>query len=319
MNNIQPRVSIALPVFNGENYLAVALDSILGQTFSDFELVILDNASTDRTEEICRQYAEADQRIRYCRNQTNIGGPRNFNRVFELCTGEYFKWAHHDDVLAPEFLAKCVAVLDRDPSLILVHCKTARIEDDGRVVGSYDHDMQVDAPEPAKRFHDLLTIRHWCFEQFGLLRSRVLKKVPLHGTYVASDRRLMAELALLGRWYIIPEYLFYRRQHAEACSNIWPMQARMAWFDPARAGRISFPYFKETAEYLKVLHRVPLKWRTRLHCYSTLARYAQTNKRGFLLDLQIAAVTLLHRTKLGRGLIALSKRVTQNRISALPQ
>ena len=112
MLNNKPRVSIGMPVFNGENYLAEALDSLLTQTFSDFELIISDNASTDKTEEICRAYAVRDQRIRYFRNQENLGASRNYNRVFELSSGEYFKWAAHDDLCAPEFLGRCVDVLD---------------------------------------------------------------------------------------------------------------------------------------------------------------------------------------------------------------
>src|SRR4051794_3298661 len=93
-----PKLSIGLPVYNGENFLAHAVDSILAQDFRDFELIISDNASTDRTAEICRGYAESDPRVRYVRFETNQGGSRNFCYVFELARGEYFKWAAHDDV-----------------------------------------------------------------------------------------------------------------------------------------------------------------------------------------------------------------------------
>ena len=319
MSKPKSKVCIGLPVFNGENYLTAALDSILDQTFTDFELVISDNASTDRTADICREYAAKDQRIQYHRNSKNIGGPRNFNQLFEQCESEFFKWAHHDDVLAPNFLARCVEVLESDPSVILVHSKTARIDDEGKVVGAYDHNMRVDAKDPVDRLHDLLMIRHWCFEQFGVFRSSILTRVPLHGTYVGSDRRFLAEVALLGRWHIIPDYLFYRRQHAQACSNIWPMQARAEWFDPTKAHSINFPYFREAAEYVPALHRVPLSVKTRARCYSTLSRYVWQNRKKFLLDLEIATVTLLHRSQVGRGLIDITKRVTNKRINALPQ
>lgn len=91
MNRQALRVSIGLPVYNGEQYLAKALDSLLAQTFTDFEVIISDNASTDRTSEICAAYLERDPRIRYYRNQQNIGAAPNFNRTFELATGMYFK------------------------------------------------------------------------------------------------------------------------------------------------------------------------------------------------------------------------------------
>ena len=104
-----------MPVYNGERYLAEAIASICGQSYRDFELVICDNASTDGTAEICRRYAAADARVRYYRNETNIGAHPNFNRSFALTRGKYFKWAPHDDVLDRDFLKECVAALEADP------------------------------------------------------------------------------------------------------------------------------------------------------------------------------------------------------------
>lgn len=138
MSNNQPRLSIGLPVFNGDKFLNKAIDSLLAQTFEDFELIISDNASTDKTEEICRTYAEKDQRIRYYRNEKNIGCARNFNRVFKLSSAEYFKWAAHDDLHAPNFLMKCVEVLDQNPSVILCHSQVYIIDEYGKFLQNYD-------------------------------------------------------------------------------------------------------------------------------------------------------------------------------------
>src|SRR3954470_23138397 len=107
-----PRVTIGLPVYNGARYLAEAIESVLAQTFTDFELVISDNASTDATAAIALQYAARDPRVRYSRNRENIGSARNFGRAFELATGEFFKWMASDDLISPEFLENCVAALD---------------------------------------------------------------------------------------------------------------------------------------------------------------------------------------------------------------
>jgi len=123
---MRPKVSIGLPVYNGENYLRNALESILDQTFRDFEVIISDNASTDRTGEICREYAAKDPRIRYCRNDRNLGAAGNFNRAFELSSGEYFKWAAHDDVIERDFLSSCVSVLDEDPSVVACFAMTSK-------------------------------------------------------------------------------------------------------------------------------------------------------------------------------------------------
>src|SRR2546425_9420098 len=93
-----PQVSVGLPVYNGERYLAEALDSLLTQSYEDFELIICDNASTDRTGEIARSYAAKDKRVRYARNDKNLGAGGNFRRGFALASGEYFRWAASDDV-----------------------------------------------------------------------------------------------------------------------------------------------------------------------------------------------------------------------------
>ena len=92
-----PKVTIGLPVYNGEQFLAQSIETLLGQTFTDFELVISDNASTDRTEEICRKFAEADARILYSRNDRNVGGMNNANLTVDRARGEYYRLAAHDD------------------------------------------------------------------------------------------------------------------------------------------------------------------------------------------------------------------------------
>ena len=99
-----PRVSIGLPVLNGEKYVAEALDAILAQSFLDFELIISDNASTDATPDICADYARRDARIRLHRHPSNLGAAPNFNFVFQRSRGEYFKWAAHDDQISSDFI-----------------------------------------------------------------------------------------------------------------------------------------------------------------------------------------------------------------------
>src|SRR5262249_32985361 len=121
MNSRKPRVSIGLYVYNGARFLEDTLDSLLAQTYTDFELIISDNASTDRTEEICRTYAAKDQRVRYYRSKKNVGVGRNCNRVFELATGDYFKWATADDLCKPELVARCLELLENDRPVVLAY------------------------------------------------------------------------------------------------------------------------------------------------------------------------------------------------------
>src|SRR3954468_18589343 len=107
-----PRLSIGLPVYNGEDFLAESLDSLLGQTYENFELIISDNASTDATADICRGYANHDSRVRYLRQQHNIGLAPNHNFVFSESRGELFKWAAADDLYGRDLLKLCVEALD---------------------------------------------------------------------------------------------------------------------------------------------------------------------------------------------------------------
>ena len=125
-----PRVSIGLPVYNGEKYLRAALDCILRQDYADFELVICDNASSDGTEAICREYAARDGRIRYTRNETNIGASGNYKRVFELSRAEFFKWASHDDTFHPSLVRRCMEVFATAPTDTVLVCSRADIIDE---------------------------------------------------------------------------------------------------------------------------------------------------------------------------------------------
>ena len=112
-----PLLSIGMPVYNGEKFIRQSLDSLLAQDFEDFELIISDNASEDRTKDICLEYSDRDQRIKYYRNNSNIGVDLNFNRVFELSKSRYFTWASSDDMRHPLFLSACLDVLESNPEV----------------------------------------------------------------------------------------------------------------------------------------------------------------------------------------------------------
>lgn len=120
--NYLPKVSIGMPVYNGEKFIRKTLDSLLAQTFTDFELIISDNASTDSTQEICKEYAIKDSRIRYIRQSENKGGLFNFNFVLHQACGKYFMWAAHDDFWDSECVEKYVDILDIHHDVDLVFC-----------------------------------------------------------------------------------------------------------------------------------------------------------------------------------------------------
>jgi glycosyltransferase involved in cell wall biosynthesis len=311
LSSNKPRVSIGMPVFNGEKYLRETLDSLLAQTYRDFELIISDNASTDYTQQICREYATKDSRIHYYRNEENLGAPRNFNKVFELSSDEYFKWAAYDDVLAPEYLQKCVNVLDNDPSIVLCHSKTGVIDARGNLVGNCDHRTltRIGSWKAHERFGDLISIRNPCWAIFGVVRATTLSKTPLHGSYIGADRNLLAELGLMGRIYEIPEHLFFRRDHPEAYTrkfceytfaiNVDKYAEQLAWW--SKDDWTYFPNWKDCAEFFKSISRVRLKWYERLSCYGEIFRWF--TKEGWRYLGSDVENLLLRRSRFGRKLI----------------
>lgn len=303
MSNNYPRVSVGLPVYNGELYLREAIDSILAQTFEDFELIISDNASTDSTQKICEEYATKDRRIRYFRNEKNLGAAYNFNRVFELARGEYFRWAACDDRCAPELLSKCVEVLDKDNSVVLCHSRTMYIVHDKQ--GNFQKEKEyggkpnTNSPKPQDRFYDLLCDRASCLQIFGVIRTSALKQMPLIGDYAASDIVLLVKLALLGRFEEIPDFLFYYRLHPQ--QSVWTLswnpQAYTFWYAPARKGQIVFPQWRLLREYSLAIAEAPISWNQRLHCYLHMGRWLQQNWKILIDDLIFVAKQVLRPLK----------------------
>ncbi|MBE7415664.1 MAG: glycosyltransferase [Deltaproteobacteria bacterium] len=209
-----PKISIGLPVYNAERYLRHSIESILGQTFSNFELVISDNASTDSTFDICAEYAARDRRIRLHRNARNLGAADNFNRVFRLSRAEYFKWAAYDDVCSPLLLERCLELLEDEPRVALCYPKTVLIDENGEEIGKYDDSIHIPYARHHERLRNYLTKVNLANAVFGLMRSSVLRETKLLGKYFGADYVLLMEVLLRGRFHELPEHLFMRRDHA---------------------------------------------------------------------------------------------------------
>ncbi|MCW3997063.1 MAG: glycosyltransferase family 2 protein [Candidatus Bathyarchaeota archaeon] len=292
MDTNKPRVSVGMPVFNGEKYLEETIDSILVQTFTDFELIISDNASTDRTQQICLDYARRDRRVCYYRNEKNLGGPNNYNRVFELSSGEYFKWAAYDDLIAPEYLRMCVNVLDKNPSIIGCHCKTGRIDQNGILVGYFNEELlkRIDSPKRHERFRDLIGLYYTTTPFHGVYRARLLARSQRHGNYIGADRNLLAELSLMGRIYEIPECLFFWRVHPSSYTSKFyghdpvntlnRLQMETNWW--SKKNTTYFPHWKNCVEYFRSVNRVPLSWYERFLCYAQIFGWFVEEGRRFM-------------------------------------
>jgi len=269
-----PRLSVGLPVYNGEQYLVEALDALLRQSYEDFELIISDNASTDGTEEICRRYLATDRRIRYIRQPRNIGAAPNHNFVFRQVRGELFKWASHDDLYGQDLLLRCVEALDEYPDVVLSHAHMAIIDGAGKVIQRYHYSLATDSPHAPERFRSLL-FTYGGDDFYGVIRSDVLRRVTPHGSYHNAGRQFVAEIALHGPFYQVPELLYFRRDHPDRGDRNPTIRAVCANLDLRRADRLRHPTVRLLGEYVwgyvAAIRHAPLSPGDRLRCYGHLA------------------------------------------------
>jgi glycosyltransferase involved in cell wall biosynthesis len=319
-----PRVSICVPVRNGQKHLRACLDSILSQTFGNFELLICDNASTDATESIAHDYAARDPRVRYIRHSAPLTPAQNFNRGFELSCGEYFRWHAADDCIAPDHLQRSVEALDRNPSAVLVYPKAKFINDAGRGTSWEDSSIDTDLESPVRRFRRLICANpreHRNFEIFGLARWTSLRETMLHEPFAYSDRVLIAHLSLIGRMVQIPRHLFMARSHAARSSHDsptttfaqWLARGPMPppeWWNPALKGRIVFPEWNLLRQYHLAIKHSELRWYQRIGCYFALTECAVRSVPRLTRDLVLATETIFTR------LAAPLRRRAETRIAA---
>lgn len=272
-----PRLTLGLPVYNGERYLAESLDCLLAQTFKDFELIIADNASTDGTPDIARAYEAADPRVRYLRHERNMGASFNHNVVVQQARGEFFKWVSHDDLYAPDLLERCVQVLDDEPGTVAAHAWTAYIGGEGEIVQESPYRLATDDPRASRRFRSLL-YEFGGDDFYAVVRTRVMRRLEPLDSYHLADRVFVGDLVLQGQVHNLPEYLFFRRDHPERAERSSPsVRARCSQLDPRRADRRRHPVVRLVGEYLlgflRAIWRAPIGLRERIACTGALAAW----------------------------------------------
>lgn len=271
--SIGPRLSIGLPVYNGQNFLSQSLDALLAQTYTDFELIISDNHSTDDTEGICRDYAARDGRIRYLRQSHNIGAAPNHGFLVNEARGELFKWASHDDLYAPKLLARCIETLDEYRDVVLCHADMAYIDTQGKIIENYDYNLATNSPHAPERFRSLLYVDGGD-DFYGVIRTDVLRRLPPEDSYHNSGRKLVAELSLHGPFYQVPELLYFRREHPGRGDRSGSVRAVCANLDPRRKGQSTVRLVGEYAlSYLPAIRRAPLSAADRRLCYQYYAEW----------------------------------------------
>lgn len=272
-----PRVSIAIPVFNGAKFLSDAANSVLRQTHTDLELIIIDNASTDGTAEICHLLAKQDPRVRIYRNERNLGAAPNYNRGLELARGVYFKWLSHDDWISDNYIEECASALDRFPEFVIAYGIPREMVD--AQTPFLDSEFTVELfgrAGPVERFGRAMQMDRSCHAIFGLMRSEVVRRTTLHRSYYTSDRNLVAEMALLGRFMCVPEAIFYNRKHpgqsmAQSKNrlflNVWQDTSNVRSYSTIHLSRLNHAY-EIWGRYPQVASRLQLSKACAGHMFS---------------------------------------------------
>jgi glycosyltransferase involved in cell wall biosynthesis len=299
-------VSFAVPIYNGEASIRNCLDSILAQEFTDFEVVVCDNASTDRTAEIVAEYAKLDDRIRVHRNDANIGLIGNFNRVFELTRGEYFRWIGADDWLEPQYASECVGALDADPGAILATSYFTLNQSDGRSECREFRGEFLESERRERRFARALWFFHagaGLFEPiYSLMRRDVLATTGRVRMAKNNDWMLAAELSLKGRFLHVPKRLFHRTWRPDFVGDEGSL---LDWFSPGRGNEISSSTSGVLRVLVEIIRAADLSPRQRASCYGAALRFCASEAAGRLRS----GAQRVRREKLGltgdrlRGLI----------------
>lgn len=282
-----PKISVGMPVYNGDKYVEESIRSVLAQTFGDFELLISDNGSTDHTGDICQQYASSDSRINYWRNETNIGAAGNYNLLFRKASAPYFRWSNADDLLHPTLHERCLEALESNPGAVLAAGETVLIDALGNVTDTFDDNLDIThatASERLKVFFERVSLTNVIY---GLMRTAALEKTDLmgNGTIPAADTILMGQLVMHGQFLKIPEPLFYRRMHEQSSSADRDNKDVQQAFWSAGASKFRRPCSRRMAAYLRAVSRAPLPARDAWALYGIIGKEIWANKRTMLSEL----------------------------------
>jgi glycosyltransferase involved in cell wall biosynthesis len=295
------RVTIGVPVYNGERYLRETFECIAAQTFSDFEVVISDNASTDGTEEICRDFAARDRRVRYVRNLENVGMAANFEQLVRLARGDYFKLANADDRFDARLIAECVTVLDARPEVALCYGKTTLIDEDGKTIRQHEDNLHLPEPKARTRFWLALERQRLVNVIHGVVRTAALRRAGPLGTYVGADMVLVPAISLHGQFWELPEHLFYRRMHSGASSSIHTDAGNQEFWNPLRLDRAPLEAWPRFGGYIRAIARAPLAPGEKLRLLAGVGRRAITFRGALAEELGIVLTRWARRTTRGGG------------------
>lgn len=282
----RPRISIGMPLYNREKYVGAAIECHLNQSFGDFELIITDNASTDRSEEICRDYASKDPRVKFFKNPVNLGATGNFRRAFELATGEFFRWHPSDDLVSANMLERAVDILDHDQSVFVAYAPTKLIDGDGNPIGEFQEGLHAMHNRVSDRWKSIREHLRLGNLHYGLSRTALMRQTGLLRNYSGGDFPLILEMCLYGKFFEIADAAFYRRMHEAASSALKANADVMAFFDPAKKNQKLFLYYwVHLGANLKSVGQAPIPASEKLRILAYEGRRLFRGRRAYAQEL----------------------------------
>ena len=285
MSERPPTLTVGVPVYNGERYLEQAVRSVLDQSFTDFELVISDNASTDGTGDIARALAAGDERVTYRRNARNIGLAANNNLLVHIARGRLFKWAPCDDELRPGYLDRCVTALDADPTVVLAYTQTDFVDADSRPLDYVDAGWELLSDDMAERLRFSILTDGWANAALGVVRTDAMRRTRLMRRYAGSDYRLMTELTTMGKFVEIPEHLYVRRIHQGSSKGNSGNAKWLRGYYSGSRGQLRMPFWRLSMDRAEIVVRAPIPVSRKLWLLNLLARQLVHSRRRLYREL----------------------------------
>jgi glycosyltransferase involved in cell wall biosynthesis len=237
-----PLVTLGMPTYNGARFLAKSIDALLNQDYANCELVISDNCSTDDTEAIAGAYVQRFDRIRYVRQESNLGYSANFNRVLELARGSYFMWVADHDLWEPGLVSRCVAALEADPAAVLAYPQSLLIDENGNTIEEMDDQIDLGQPSALDRYKRLIWQLNNCNMIYGVARRKALAATGGFPDVFGADHVVLARLVLQGTVLTVGGHLFLRRQNRPPETAEEHRSRALADLNPSKADvRASLP------------------------------------------------------------------------------
>lgn len=288
--NEKPLVSICMPVYNGERFIRQSLDSLLAQDYEKFELIISDNASTDRTSEICRNYLAEDERVRYYRNKINLGAAKNFNRAFELSSGKYFMFAGDHDLWHPTFISRCISILEKEPDVVIAYSRTQLIDAKGNPLEVMSDKIDTRGMSAINRYKYIIHNLTWCNMIYGVIRRDAFSQVSGFRNILGPDSVLLVELSLRGAYAQINEPLYYRRKNREETNKKIQLQSYLDRIDPKNKGKkykhfFVYLYLESYIAYLKTFIFAPIRFSEKLELFITISNNILLNYLAMIINM----------------------------------